>query len=243
MSFGYNNLVADYYWLRTISHFGTTEMHAAHYPNLEPLLRRVLALDPYFAAAYHMAGTALTVRGQDFGASIELLKRGMEYRPDDWRIPFYLGFNAFFFVHDYELAASAMTRAAELPGSPPYTGPLAMRLAAEAGQPELGLRLVDAVLATLEDEKLRGIYLDRRKRLLLEQELRFLNGAAARFERQHGRRPTTLGDLVGPGLLHELPERDPLGGSYYIDENGRVQTTNDEERLRLAPEIKEKEWQ
>src|SRR5947208_2581053 len=82
MALGYRNVVADYYWLRAISHFGTTQMHAVHYPNLEPLLRRITALDPYFAEAYFFAGTALTVKGMDPHASIELLTRGIHYRAD-----------------------------------------------------------------------------------------------------------------------------------------------------------------
>lgn len=241
-SLSYSSLVADYYWLRAISHFGTTEMDAVDYPDLEPLLRRVLALDPYFAAAYHMAGTALTIKGQSYSASVELLETGMRYRPDDWRIPFFLGFNAYFFLHDYDLAARAMARAARLPGSPKVAGPLATRLAAEAGRPEIGLRLVDTMLETLEDEKLREVYLERRKKLLLEQELRSLDEAADRFEKQRGRRPRALDELIGAGLLRSLPAHDPLGGTYYLDEHGRVQTTRDAERLRLPAEIERQEW-
>jgi hypothetical protein len=117
-----------------------------------------------------------------------------------------------------------------------------MRLAAEAGQPEVGLRLVDAALETIEEGKLRDIYLDRRKRLLLERELQLLNQAADRFAARHGRRPSHLQDLLEPGLLRAIPEEDPLGGSYELDDTGFVQTSSDDQRLRLAPEIKERRW-
>ncbi len=234
-SLGYSNLVADYYWLRAISHFGAKEMHAHAYPNLEPLIRRILALDPYFASAYKLAGTALTVRGQNFSASTELLKQGMQYRPNVWQIPFYLGFNAYHFEGDFQTAARAMSHAATLPGAPPVTGLLAARLAAEAGEPEIGLELIDTMLDTLDDEKLRVVYRERRKLLELELELEHLNLAVAAFRNQHGKNPEALDDLVSGGLVRGYPQHDPLGGSYYLGNDGLVHSTNDDKRLKIAP--------
>ena len=52
ISLGYDNLVADYYWLRAISHFGDRRMHAYDYPNLLGLMELVLALDPKFISGY-----------------------------------------------------------------------------------------------------------------------------------------------------------------------------------------------
>lgn len=237
MSLGYHSLLADYYWLRSISHFGTTEMHAAAYPNLEPLIRLVLGLDPYFRAAYILAGTALTVRGQDPQASVELLKQGLQYRGQDWRIGFLLGFNQYHFLGQYAEAARVFAKTATLPGAPDHLGPLAARLAAEAGEPELGLQLMADVLRVTDDPKMREVYEQRRTLLELELHLKWLNRAAAEFRIRHGRPPQGLAELVRVKMLTGIPQ-EPLGGRFFVGTDGTVQTTNDAARLRLPAKAK-----
>lgn len=232
MSLSYKSLVADYYWLRSLNHFGDSRMRKYNYPNIIPLVERIVALDPYFAAAYHFAGTALTIEGLDFNASVRLLEQGMRYRPDDWKIPFLLGFNSYYFLNDFVRGARALAAAARLPGAPDIAGPLAARLMAEAGQPEIGLELVDSILETITDEQLRESYLERRKLLELELHLKWLNEAAKQYELQRATKPLSVEELVGVGLLRTIPE-EPLGGHYFIAENGAVESTNQKLRLRI----------
>ena len=175
ISMTYNPVVADYYWLKTVNEFGDLEKHVARYPNLVPLTRRVLALDPYFKTGYFFAGTALTVNDLDPRVSVELLEKGLEYRPDVWEVPFYLGFNLYYFVGDFEKAAEAMATAARIPGAPAVAGQLATRLAAQAGRPEVGIQMIDSILATVDDETTRESYLQRRKILTVELHLLWLD--------------------------------------------------------------------
>lgn len=232
MSMGYTNLVADYYWLRAVSNFGSKRMHRHGFPNLPGLIERALNLDPYFAAAYFFAGTALTVQGQDYRAALRLLEQGTEMRPDDWRMPFLLGFNRYYFERDYAGAALAMARAAKIPGAPPVAGPLAIRLAAEAGDPESGLQMIDSLMRGVTDPKLLATYEERRVLVELELQLKWLRQAVERFRQSSGHAPKDMQALVAAGVLREIPT-DPLGGRYYIDEEGNVQTTSEDKRLRL----------
>lgn len=233
MALGYRSLVADYYWMRALSHFGDQAMHPKLYPDLAAFLERVLALDPYFATGYFFAGTALTIKGMDPQPSIRLLERGLRYRPDDWHIAFLLGFNAYYFAGDYALGARALAIAARLPGAPPIAKPLAMRLAAAAGEPEIGLSLLESIVPSLTDEQLKEEYEERRRLLELELQLKHLNKASARYQARHGKPPATIGDLVGPGLLQSIPD-EPLGGRYSLSSSGMVTTSNDAKRLRLT---------
>jgi len=229
---GYAPLVADYYWLRSLNEFGQNRMVRARYPNLIALMSRVLALDHKFLRAYHFAGTALTVKELDPAPSIAMLEQGLVERPDDWYIAFLLGFNRYYFAHDLAGAARALALAARSPEAPPITGPLAARLAAASGEPEVGLTLIDSILETVTDETLRRDYLERRRLLELEVALRALNQASARFTDDHRRPPADLRELVTAGLLREVPP-EPLGGRFYLDAAGVVRTTNDAQRLRL----------
>jgi len=234
LSLSYRSLAADYYWLRAIGDFGTPEMHPHNYPNLEPFLQRVLALDPFFVRAYLFAGTALTLKGMDARLADNLLRQGLEYRPEKWRIPFYLGCNLYVFEQNYAEAADVLSRAARLPEAPEFVGKLATRLAAQAGEPATGLRLVDEMLEQVTDERLRATYLERRQLLLLEIQLRELRRAAVRFVQMQGRPPADMRELAAAGLIAQVPA-DPLGGRYFVDKNGEVQTTSESSRLQLPP--------
>ena len=231
VSLGYRVFVADYYWLNAISHFGQTRMHALGYPHLEALVRRVLALDPYFAEAYKFAGTALTVQSIDPKVSQELLLQGLRYRKDVWEIPFYFGFNAFYFFHDEKTAATGFAKASLLPGAPEIAGMLATRLAAQAGDLELGLSVVESVLATTDDKQLTELYQERKKLLQLEVELKWLERGVEIYADQYAKQPKSLRDLLSVGILTQIP-RDPLGGEYSLDSYGKIQTTSDAKRLR-----------
>lgn len=237
VSLGYRSFVADYYWLRTILHFGDKAMHAEHYPNLAPFLDRVVALDPYFTTAYLFAGNVLSLKGQDAARACELLERGTQFRPDDWQLHFLLGFLRYYHFRDYARGAESLARAAKLDGAPPYTGMLAARLSAEAQIPEVGITLVDAMLERVTDPQVRAEYEERRRLLELEMYLRLLNEAVERFRRSHGKPPVSLDALVAVGILRNVPP-EPLGGTYLVSPDGLVTTTNEDKRLRLAATAK-----
>jgi len=242
VSLNYNNLAADYYWLRSISHFGTAKMHELSYPNLGAFLERVVHLDPYFESGYFLAGTALTIGEKaQLNKAIELLEFGRDYCPNDFRIPYLLGFIQYFYERDYAEAARSLGQAAQLPGCPRHIGKFATRLAAESAQPEIGLALVTELLETITDENLRKVYLERRSLLQLEVGLKQLQHYIQLYETMNDKKPQRLQDLIGPGLLGQVPSKDPLGGEYLIDGNGNAATTSEAKRLQLSKEFKKNE--
>ena len=235
LSLNYKNVVADYYWLRAISHFGTKKMHKHHYPNLEAMVERVLNLDPYFGQAYYFTGTALTTTGNNanIDTAIELLRSGMTYRPNDYNVGILLGFSLYFSRNEKLEAAQAFSHAATLPGCPDYIGKIATRIASESEDPRIGVLLIDNILENIVDEKLRSVYEERRQLLQLEVELRALQNHIDHFQKQHTRPPSSLQELSSSGLLNSLPSSDPLGGDYFINSDGKVSTTSEDKRLRV----------
>lgn len=237
MSLGYPTLVADYYWLRALSTFGDDSLHTLNYPNLKELVERVVALDPDFAGAYIFAGTALTLPGMDPEPALRILAQGTERRPDEWRIPFLLGFNAYYFADDFATAADALAIAAKHPDAPAHTGLLSSLLSAEMGEPEVGLGLIEVLLAQTHDEKTREMYLERQKQLVLELHLNQLDAAIRRYHEERGRAPDKLDELVTAGLIEQLPQ-EPFDGEYYLGPDGNVRTTSPVDRLRLDPKLR-----
>lgn len=228
----YESVIADYYWLRALEHFGTSTYGAKGFPLLEPMLQRTLALDPYFKSAYTFAGTALTLRGMDPRNADAILEKGLQYRPDVWQIPFFLGFNLYYFEENYARAAEVLSLAAEHKEAPPYTAQLATRIAARAGKPEFGIQLIDSILERTNDEQIRESYMERRKRLLLEVEVNYLNTLVQRYRAEKGQLPARIDDFVTAGYLREKPF-DPYGKPYEIDAYKRVLSESESARLRM----------
>ena len=233
LALGHYELVADSYFLRAVLHFGDAAMHRYAYPNLAPYLFRAIGLDPLFCGAYQFAGEALATAGARGESAQAILEQGMQRRPDSWHIAFLLGFVAYHFNHDYVRAARALKAAALLPGAPPVAGLLALRLAAAAHAPEVGLTLVDAMLAQTQlSQQARAPYIERRNLLLLEVAIQTLQHACDVFRIRYGQAPKDFAELLAVGLVQEIPD-DPLGGHFALAVPGIVTTAHQALRLTL----------
>lgn len=161
LSYGHRQTMADLLYLQAVALWGQRSQDPRTYADLGPLLQRAVALDPYFEAAYLLGGTALTVNGMGAAQGVALLKAGAERLPQSWRLLFLYGFNAYDLQHDVHGAAKALTAAAVLPDSPPFLPLLAARLSAEAHDPEVGIMLLQTLLAQATDPKQADHYRQR----------------------------------------------------------------------------------
>lgn len=134
LTLGFSNLAADVLWIKAIGYFGGHALSDREYPWLHHILDQVTTLDPSFKYPYLFGGIVLAVERESAEESIALLTKGMTQYPGEWRYPFYIGFNAFYHLHDPERAALFMRHAASLPGSPEYVPRLAASLMAESGR-------------------------------------------------------------------------------------------------------------
>ena len=114
---------------------------------LTRLLRYAVEMDPKYRLAYRFAGMALirhTFDGKAFNvlAAEQILKQGARERPDDWQIPFNLGFIQSYYLGHMADAAASLALAARSPNAPGYLSFLSTRLAADAGN--LAARGIDS---------------------------------------------------------------------------------------------------
>ena len=118
LSLGFERLVADLFWLRTVYYVGTDTAATAGYPDAARLSHLVTDVDPEFHTVYVlMAGVLGTLRN-DPEAAIGLLEKGTKHS-EYWRIYFLLGFNHFMEMENYAEGARWIQAAAER-GGPPY---------------------------------------------------------------------------------------------------------------------------
>jgi hypothetical protein len=241
-SFGFRSLVADVTFLEAIQVYGgikkaqTAADGAADDRALDRLLTYSTDLDPKFAGAYRFAGNAMPRHTADDKATNVLqaetiLKKGSRERPDDWRIPFALGFIQSYYLGHYGEAAYNLAAAARTAGAPPYLGLLATRAAADAGQLDFAERMATVMASEANEESTREEWQKRLVDLRMERDLRGIEAAIARYRERSGAPPPSLEALVKSGLLNQIPA-EPHGGRYQLDKNGEPRS-NAAERLRI----------
>jgi len=189
--------------------------------NMYRTLVTATQLDPYNMDAYYFAQAAFTWELQRIAEVDELLEHGLKYRTWDYWIPFYLGFNNAYFLKNYRKGAMYMQRAAEISQNPLFAK-LAARYFYESKQTDLGLTFLDSMIAQAKDKSVKRTYELRRNALLA---VSTIESALTEFRKKSGRPARTLNDLLDSGLLGHIP-KDPYGGNFYLDDQGRARSTS-----------------
>jgi hypothetical protein len=143
-----------------------------------------------------------------------------------------MGYTWYYVIGDSRKGAMAMQEAALLKGCPPFVGPLAARMYGEGNDPETALLFLENLIRVEDDPVRRGVFERRRAEVLVERDLRSIEGAVAAYRKSFGRPPGALPDLVRAGLLAEIP-RDPSGREYRLLSDGTVRSDLFPERLKV----------
>ena len=230
---GHTQLAADLVWLEFVQVLGSDNVREQDYEWMRHALDVVTTLDPQFVQAYDLGGVVLAELGKHVEWSNALLEKGMAANPQAWRLPFLLGFNSFFHLHDYGRAATYLSRAARLPGSPAYVPELAARLYVQANTPEIALRFLETMQRDTRDPAVLAALDRRRREVLIERDISLIEKSVADHGSAYGSPPVSLQQLVERGFLRSLPV-EPFGGSYQFDpRSGLVVSTTHPQRMRM----------
>ena len=229
MALGYRNLFAEALWIRTLSWFGA-HVRDADYSYLGGLLAAITQLNPRAEHAYYMAGAVLPWNTGNTSLSRPLLEKAMQTFPQDWRWPYYRGFNAYWFDHDKAEAGRLLAQAAGLPDAPPLVMSLALRMQASAGELQTALLFVNQLLKENQDSNIRSQLEYLRANIRTEKVLRTLDTWLAGLpQRFHDARDVQ--QLREAGL--SLPAILPDGGHIVISEKGEPVSSASGKRFRI----------
>ena len=140
LSLGFNNLLADVYWIRSVVYYGSqrqSEERTRNFDLLDPLLTFVTTLDPQFKVAYRFGAIFLTEAypsgpgRPDRG--IALLERGLSASPNAWEYMHDIGFVYYWWLRDYQAAAHWFDKGGRVPGAPVWLAPLAATTVIQGG--------------------------------------------------------------------------------------------------------------
>ncbi|HCS12746.1 MAG: hypothetical protein COS82_01775 [Zetaproteobacteria bacterium CG06_land_8_20_14_3_00_59_53] len=229
MALGYRNLFAETLWIRTLSWFGA-HVRDADYSYLGGLLAAIAQLNPRAEHAYYMAGAVLPWNTGSTLLSRPLLEKAMLAFPQDWRWPYYRGFNAYWFDHDKAESGRLLAQAAGLHGAPQLVMSLALRMQASAGELQTALLFVEQLLKEQQDSNIRSQLEHLRADILTEQIMRTLDTRLAGLpQRFHDARDVQ--QLRDAGL--SLPAILPDGGHIVMSDKGEPVSSVSGKRFRV----------
>jgi len=225
--------VADLLWIQAIQAMGERKVTEEAGRWIYRALDVITTLDPKFVRVYEAGGIALVTLVVLPEESNRILEKGVQNNPDVWTLPYLLGFNYYFELHDDARAADYIARASRLPGAPEYLAGFASRLYVSAREPQVAIDFLARMYEQTSDHNVKQILERRLKEVVVERDLQTLEEAIARYRQRYKHAPATLQDLVGPGFLRELP-REPFGGRYLYDPATQtVRSSEVKERLKI----------
>ncbi len=230
---GYHHLGADILWLQMLQVLGKRQNSADEYAWLYHTLDVVTTLDPQYVYAYYIGGVVLSDLGGRVDLSNRLLNKGHFANPNEWSLPFLLGYNHYFILGDAVLGADYTGRASRVPGAPGFLPGLATRMYSESGNPDVALQFLEELWKRNPDVVVREKLEVRVKEVMIERDIRILETAVQQYRGKQGRYPSTVQELVSGGYLSQLPQ-EPFGGSYELDEKtGKVTSSTHPDRLKV----------
>jgi hypothetical protein len=227
LSPGFEDVLADIYWLRTVQYFGGQRAFATEkrFDLLQPLIEITTTLDPRFELAYRY-GAVFLAEPQPNGAgqprtAVQLLERGARANPTSWRIRQDLGFFHYFFLDEPQEAARILVEASRLPGAPVWLRTSAADFLQKGGERATARRVWQHLYEETEG-RMRENALFNLRRLDALDVADLHQQAVEEFRRRHGRLPGSLTEPAMRALLRG-PLQDPLGVPFEYDrETGTV---------------------
>ncbi len=171
-SVGFDSLMADVYWIRTLLYFGreferqrgvNETFDVSQLKLLEPLLNITVELDPRLLAAYRFGAVFLPEINAE--SAVRFVELGVRNNPREWRLYQDLGF-----VHwrrkQFREAADAYARGASLPGAPAWMRPMSALMLAKGGDRETAREMFRRLHEESDDPFVKQVS---------EEQLRLLN--------------------------------------------------------------------
>lgn len=236
----YRGLASDFMFLKALVFVGRTYERKER-PRVKEwewrwvynVLDASAGLDPYFYDPYYFANANLTWSVGLVKETNALLEKGSRYRDWDYTLPFYIGFNQFWFLQETEKASQYLVEASRRPGGSPMFVSLAARLAYKGHKTENAIMFLKEILERTTDNDERTYY---EARIDVLKSVQRLEKAVVQYKKNFGEIPADINDLVTKKIIDQIPQV-PAGGSFYLGSNGEVKATSD---YMLLPNYRKK---
>lgn len=171
MSLGFNGLVADWYWMRSLQYVGQKildfpievpldSMGQLNLTLLAPLLDTATTVDPQFKEPYVYA--AVVLADVDPERAIQIMRKGIAANPSVWRFHQHLGY-IYWKRKNYQAASETYSEGAAIPGAPQWMEAMKAKMLADGGSRNVAREIYRQMFEQAEDAEVKEI---ARRRLL-----------------------------------------------------------------------------
>lgn len=229
----FKEISADISFLNALTWLGGTRTQPdtnrylpQQYQWLHQTLENAVTLDPYFMDPYYLMNSALIWDRYELAEVNRLIAKGADTRTWDALLPFFAGFNYYYFLNDGDQSFYYLKQASKRSGGNPFYDSLASRVAYKANKTELAIMYLEEQIQEAELKGLKASVGSLERRLELLKGIRQIEVAVESYQKLFNRPPATIDELTRLKLLAAIP-KEPNGGSYYLDADGKVRSTRD----------------
>ena len=255
LTFGHWPAVVDWLWIRALQDPSLSHVPAGTHAPIFYDFDLATDLDPAFPEVFIYGANLLVVVRDDKTGAVELLKKGEHFRREElpnypkefyetywkrgWWVPLTLGYTYLYELNDIVGAADAFSAAAKIPEAPEHLRSLGTRLKTRDGQFDVALNYLDMSIEQSKDERVIEGFEAKKKNLVLSKYIYDLNEDFVDFlQKQPDYRK---GLSFNQAQLEKFwkrfqketntPRTDPLGGTLSVNDQGRITTTSEREKV------------
>lgn len=163
MSLGFNGLVADWYWMRSLQYVGQKILEVPveipidslgqlNLTLLAPLLDTATTVDPQFKEPYLYAAVVLSDVEPE--RAVQIMKKGIAANPSVWRFHQHLGF-IYWKQKNFQAAGETYSQGAAIPGAPPWMEAMKAKMIADGGSRDVGREIYRRMFEQAEDAEVK----------------------------------------------------------------------------------------
>jgi len=217
----FNGLMSDFLLLQISSFLGSNQkISNQEWQKINLGYQQILTLDPYFQQALVQIQGIMAWNRDMTPAAIDLLKIPEKNRFWDWRPGYYIGFDYYYFLQDYEKASEIFLKTAAIKKAPLLIALLGSRFAVEGQRVETSLLSLKYMV---EDPELSE---DSKKeiqdRIVMLKGILILEKAVEQYKTLYAKLPESLNDLIRENIIHLLPEHPEFMPYRYNNQTGKI---------------------
>jgi tetratricopeptide (TPR) repeat protein len=234
MSLGFNGLIADWYWMRSLQYVGRKiiakegkfqldDLASLDLKLLYPLLDTATTLDPQFMAVYEYGAAVLpAINDED---AIKLLKKGIENNPAEWRLYHHLAY-IYWQRKDYKTASELYAEGAKFPDAPAWMQAMSARMLAEGGSTDTAREMYTRIYEQSDDADIKRMAERHLMQLDSLDERKLIRNVLNDYAAHHGACAANwkevAGALRGAGLRLDSNNAplDPADTPYLLVKGG-----------------------
>jgi tetratricopeptide (TPR) repeat protein len=226
-SLGFNGLLADWYWMRSLQYIGDKilknpqeninieDLRPLNPRLLYPLLESTTDLDPHFIAAF--AYGAVVLPAIDSTQAIKIAEKGITNNPNEWRLYQHLGY-IYWRLQNYEKAAQVYEEGSKIQGAPPFMKMMVAQMKNKGGSRETSRQIYEQMLAEAQDDITRKAAQLRLSELDSLDERDAVQATLDAFKSRQNRCPSGWAEIFP--ILKEV--KLPGGKDFRIDRNNNL---------------------